>query len=396
MATLLLLKEAYHNNANQWFVLCSEDIFPVRTYDEFNSYLGSKTKSLFSDMNKDNRIKTPNTIFKTQQWWALTRKDVELLLTALNIKNTTNNNTNNTSIDYVKNQPLFINIAKGIPKKAAWDELFFLSAFKMIQKNNNNIYDYNNRTICYTKWFDEWVSKHPTIFNQLLPTDKEFIEQHNSCFFIRKTFPTFKNEVVAKKNNCIIVVIGTANQDIPDYTKFLSMYQQNSDIFLLVMTSISDIKSSDIKQACCQCYFVVWNMVEDASNKLKRIMETQEKYSKVFIIPENTNANEFDIPELKSVWVKLLSKKYNQYYWFNNITGESSWEDPDVNVKKGGLSKKIKTKKIKTKKTKTKKIKTKKIKTKKTKTKKTKSKKTKKQSNKSKQSKQSNKSTKTK
>ena len=39
MATLLLLKEAYANIANQWFVLCSEDIFPLRSYSQFNSYL---------------------------------------------------------------------------------------------------------------------------------------------------------------------------------------------------------------------------------------------------------------------------------------------------------------------------------------------------------------------
>jgi hypothetical protein len=340
MATLLLLKEAYANITNQWFVLCSEDIFPLRSYSQLNSYLARQPNSLFSDMNTPNANTNTNIRNKTQQWWALTRKDVDLLLTALKL------NTNNPiNIDYVKNQPLFINIANTIPKKAAWDELFFLSALKMIYNNNNNNYVYTNRMICYTKWFPQWTSKHPTIFNKLLQTDKTFIDQHNSCFFIRKTFPTFQNEVITKKENCIIIVIGTENQNIPDYTKFLSMYQNKADIFLLVMTTISDIKSSDIKQACCQCYSVVWNMVEDACNKLKNIMVTQENYTKenVFIIPENIDANN----DNTIIWDKLLSRKYNQDYWFNKITGESSWEDPSL-ITKGGSNKK--TKKTKTRK----------------------------------------------
>jgi hypothetical protein len=86
--------------------------------------------------------------------------------------------------------------------------------------------------VCYTKWFN-WVSKHPTIFNRLLSIDKDFIDSHDSCFFIRKTFPKFENQVVTKKDNCIIIVIGTENKDIPDYYTFLSKYQTNSDIFLL-------------------------------------------------------------------------------------------------------------------------------------------------------------------
>jgi hypothetical protein len=28
------------------------------------------------------------------------------------------------------------------------------------------------------------------------------------------------------------------------------------------------------------------------------------------------------------MWQKVLSEKYQQYYWFNSVTGESKWEDP--------------------------------------------------------------------
>jgi len=361
ISTLLLLKEAYKNTHNKWFVLCSEDVFPVRTYGEFNNYLENCKKSLFSEMKKDNRI-TDTTIIKTSQWWILTRKDVKLLLDSLNIR-TFKKKDGNSFVEYIHNQPLFNEIISKIPRKAALDELFFLSALKMAYKMKQEEdgkqiikpYEYENKTVCYIKWFD-WVSKHPTIFNRLLSIDKDFIDRNDSCFFIRKTFPTFINQVITKKENCIIIVIGSKNQDIPNYYTFLSKYQDNSDIFLLVMIdNMNEIKSTDIKEACCQCYSVVWNMVGDASNKLNDIMKNELKYSNVVIIPEETDANQFisenlvleqpaknekleNSPQLQKdlennidaqkEWVEKWSDKHNRKYWFNNKTNESTWIYP--------------------------------------------------------------------
>ena len=50
IATLLLLREAYTNTNNKWFVLCSEDVFPLKTYEDFSDYLGKQSNSLFSTM----------------------------------------------------------------------------------------------------------------------------------------------------------------------------------------------------------------------------------------------------------------------------------------------------------------------------------------------------------
>ena len=245
-------------------------------------------------------------------------------------------------ISTVKKSSIYLDIEKQKHQKAAWDELFFLSAFKMI----NPEYVFTDNMICYTKWFD-WVSKHPTIFNRLLSTDKDYIDANDSCFFIRKTFPTFINEVITKKDNCIIIVIGTENKNIPDYNNFRSKYQDNSDIFLLVMIdNMSEIKSSDIKEACCQCYFVLWNMVKDASNKLMDIMKNELKYNNVVIIPEGTDANQFISDKLvlepqnelenaistQPEWIVMWSTKHNRKYWFNNKTNESSWTEP-TNIK---------------------------------------------------------------
>jgi hypothetical protein len=314
IATLLLLKEAYDNIDNKWFVLCSEDVFPMKTYEDFYDYLGKQNKSLFSTMRGSGLSAG---IFKSQQWWALTRTDVELLLNTLNILNyPVKDGLSFTS--HIRQQPLFKDIQKAIPKKAAMDELFFLSAFEKI----SSAYVFTDAPICYTKWFD-WVSKHPTIFNRLLPSDKSAIDD-NSCMFVRKTFPTFTNTVITPKTHCVIMVIGTENKGIADYKPFLSKYSELCDIYLLVMIDgVSEI-NSEIKKTCVQCYSVVWNQMDDAISKLKTIMEKTYKKN-VVVIPE-------EIPTVDSMrtymWDKHESKTHKRPYWYNKITGKSVWVEP--------------------------------------------------------------------
>ena len=130
-------------------------------------------------------------------------------------------------------------------------------------------------------------------------------------------------------------MIGTENQNIKNYSTLIQNNRDNSDIFLLVMIdNISEIRSTDIKERCCQCYFVVWKQLKEACIRLEETMKNY--YKNVVIIPENTNANEFrNTSPNKSDWVKVKSSKYASYYWFNEKTGESSWEDP-YTIKKGG------------------------------------------------------------
>ena len=50
-ATILLLKEAMKKTTNQWFVLCSEDSFPLLSFSTFAKYLSEQTLSIFSVMD---------------------------------------------------------------------------------------------------------------------------------------------------------------------------------------------------------------------------------------------------------------------------------------------------------------------------------------------------------
>ena len=296
IATLLLLKEAYKNNSNQWFILCSEDVFPLKTYDDFISYLRGRQKSLFSTMKRDKFIKDPD-IIKTQQWWALKREDVMMLLNGLHLTDL-NDYTAESFESHVTNERLFKTIISKIPKNAALDEYFFLSALKMSDPS----YDYSNKMICYTKWFN-WISKHPTIFNTLLPSDEIDIKNNDSCF-IRKTFPTFKNEVIKPKDACIVVIVGSENiNKNQHFDTILTKYQPTHDIFLLCMVDDLSPLNSGIKQACCQCFFVVWKMVDQACEELGNMwlktINNTKVYKSMYKIPESaeftntTNINQY-------------------------------------------------------------------------------------------------------
>ena len=133
-ATLELLKESYKNNDNKWFILCSEDMFPLVNYTNLSQYLTSQKYSIFDVMD--------NSKNKTSQFWALKRDDVSKILS---------------------NKSRWNEIFDRIPKKTAVDELFFLPLLKLIDPN----YKFTNSKFCYVKWFKNFISKHPTTFNCL-------------------------------------------------------------------------------------------------------------------------------------------------------------------------------------------------------------------------------------
>jgi hypothetical protein len=250
-ATLGLLKEAYKNKNNKWFILCSEDIYPLVKYDELSIYLSKQKYSIFDVMD--------NSKNKTSQFWALKRDDVSKILT----------NKNKWAIIFDK-----------IPRKSAVDELFFLPLLKNIDPS----YKFTNSKFCYVKWFNNFVSKHPTVFNCLLEYDLNTIKTNNSCF-IRKTYPTFKNEICPYKKLTILLVYGS--ESISEYNEFLSDFSNIANIFILCM--VDKVDNVKLTNVCCQTYNVVWNDLENAIRKI----------SNTFIGDIITTSEKLDVNKLK-------------------------------------------------------------------------------------------------
>lgn len=248
-ATLELLKQSFKKQTNKWFILCSEDMYPLVNYSQLNDYLSKQTKSIFDVINEKED--------KTSQFWALKREDVELILTNAN-----------------KWDNIFARIP---PKQKAADEHFFLSLLKLIKSK----YEFTNKKFCYVKWYLSFLSKHPTTFNCLLPVDTISIKENNSCF-IRKTYSSFKNENCPERELSILLVYGT--ESITDYTQFINDFKFVSNIFVLSLKD--NIENKQLTSICSQSYFAMWKDAENAINVIKN-----EFPGKYIICSEKFDAN---------------------------------------------------------------------------------------------------------
>jgi len=204
-ATINLLKKAFENTNNKWFVLLSEDCYPLMNINKFKNHLNKFDKSLFF-------FKEKNKYWKTSQWWILIRDDVETIL----------NNHINIIIDM----------------KGAVDEYYFLS---LLKKNNSN-YKFINYPVMYDKWLNDTTQKNPQYFNHLLIDDIRYIKLHN-CFFIRKITNLFTLNKYKTKKKLYVLYIGTeTNQNN-------IIFNNNFDIILIISININLIKKEIINSS---------------------------------------------------------------------------------------------------------------------------------------------------
>lgn len=288
-ATIELLKEAFKNNQNRWFILCSEDIYPLVDYNELNTYLNQQQYSIFDVMDAK--------VNKTSQFWALTRDDVSKILS---------------------NKDKWDAVFKSVPNKKAFDELFFLNVLKRVDKS----YKFTNSKFCYVKWFRNIIAKHPTKFNCLLEFDVNEISSNHSCF-IRKTYPTFKNIVCPKKNVTILVTVGS--ESVTNVSQFMEDFKDIANIFILSL--LDNVDNNELTTNCCQTYYSVWNDAENAKNIIKAqfsgdVIITSEKFNlnnlKTLLndgqlLDEKSNPYEinFDISKLNFFSVGYMSSENN-------------------------------------------------------------------------------------
>jgi hypothetical protein len=255
-ATINLLKNAFYRTNNNWFVLLSQDVYPLTKIADFEYFLSKQTNSCFEyQTHKSN-------IYKTSQWWILNRKDVSIILE--NYEKFISKNVNFKSI------------------LGAMDELFFLTLLKW----NNSNYTYTNFSNIYTWWVKHAITKHPVIFNHITQDDHAKIKNKES-FFIRKTLPTFTPTIYKTNKELIIIFIGT--KSIQNYNDLLN---KNYDIIIITSIDINEI-NQNIVSACMYIYSIIYKFYYE--NFLALLNEINiNNWEKITFITES-----FDINELK-------------------------------------------------------------------------------------------------
>ena len=271
-ATLNLLEEAYKNENNKWFILLSQDTYPLYKFKKFKKKFSdiSSTKSIFNLVCYEKN----NNLWKSDQWWVLNRTDVEIIL---------------NNINKYKNK--FDNIILN----GAYDEYYFLSVLKW----HNKDYEFINLKIMYTKWLSYTTQKSPVLFNYLLTDDIVNIKQ-NKSLFIRKILPSFQLKKYIPKNKLYIIYIGTeTNQNN-------IIFNDNFDVILITSININLIKPEILKRTiyiynilyklffetiidlCNQKYILDWDLIIFTSEEFNMNNYNDINRDKQFLLPYDT------------------------------------------------------------------------------------------------------------
>jgi hypothetical protein len=266
-ATLSLLKEALKEK-HAWFQLISHDAYPLVTYAEMVDFLETQTKSMFDLVEEDGLV------FKTSQWWCLTRADAELL---------------------VSHEQAFKAYLKKVPfGKGAWDELYFLSCLK----HANPVYTYTQFKSVYTEWLIHGnekgpVQKHPITFGRRLSTDS-----FDNSFFVRKTTLAFTDVVYKPKKSLTIQVYGTkseATQSTPT--------ESEGDLVLVSMVSNDKIPTTMLSQAI-RIYFTFHTYVHETMVEVLKQFPTH-LWSEIWIQDEKGVRTRYVPPKVALLFLTI-------------------------------------------------------------------------------------------
>lgn len=288
-ATLNLLKMAWLNESNKWFVLLSQDTYPLYNYDifikRFRSINKNSNKSIF------NYIGQFKDYYKSSQWFILSRHDVSIIL----------DNIEKFKERFIHNIPL-----------GAIDEYYFLSVLKW----NNKDYEYINTQIMHDRWLEYTVQKSPSFFNHLLDDDLIKIKK-NKSLFIRKILPSFTVKKYKIKKQLYILYIGTET----DQNKII--INDTFDYIILASINIDLIKKEIINKAI-YIYNILYKFFyesvinlcnEDLIKKWNLVIFTTEQFDMQFT---TISHEQIKLPYSKFYFIKKQFENTKTFYYIKD------------------------------------------------------------------------------
>lgn len=266
-ASLSLLRTAMQHSNYSFFVLCAQDSYPLLAASKLELRLIANKHSWFSPMPDKFFGATETPLSKSSQWWALSLRDAIVIL-------------------HSQLEPVRTKIMYEIPPKKACDELFFLSMLQRIIPK----YRFRASAIQYVKWFPEWVAKHPTTLNRLLPSDRTGIAAASSAF-VRKTTSAFSPEEWTPSSTAVLVVLGMSTPSPLVLPATLTNKRSNEgnqpDVYLLVVAPLKE-EWRPLSLQCVQMYSAVWNQLDKAIAYLAtQYLPAEGKYTEVTVVKED-------------------------------------------------------------------------------------------------------------
>ena len=291
-ATINLLKEALINKSNKWFVLLSQDSYPI-----YNNFF-EKFEQLHDNKSIFNYVDKYNDYYKTSQWWILNREDANII---------------------INNELKYDNKFQHKIQNGCHDEYYFLSVLMW----NNPMYKYTNSKIMYDKWLEYTIQKSPAYFNHLLKQDFEYINE-NKCLFIRKITDKFSLNIYKTKRKLYVIYIGTeTNQDN-------IIFNEDFDFILIISIDINDIKK-EIVNNCIYIFNIIYKFFyETILNICNEKFITN--WDLVIFTTEKFNMNNYNsIDKVKKFLpynkfkFKNKSLENKKFYFLNDSSNENAY-----------------------------------------------------------------------
>lgn len=268
-ATVRLLNTAYKADpTSEWFVLLSEDAYPMMSEPEMCNFLAHQTKSMFHV--RDKPFITPmggtkNVLWKASQWWIMSRADV---------------------LTYIKTEYRYrppVGFDDSNPLYGAPDEYMFLSLLKSVNPN----YEFTNMMTTYTRWLPYTIQKSPATFNRLIDADIRHIRRQQSLF-IRKTSTEFIPTPKAAARTLVVVYFGTHSP--VNYTQLFNLAANNAiDIVVISAVPISRIPA-DLRSICLSIHPIIWKFF--AESVMNFTVGHCTLYNRIIILSEEFRSNE--------------------------------------------------------------------------------------------------------
>jgi hypothetical protein len=193
-AMVKLLEEAYNNEQNEWFIMLSQDSYPLYNQKnfikKFNEIQNDYNLSIF-----DYKFKMKN-FWKTTTWCTFNRQDTKVI---------------------IDNHEKFYKTYNANKLDGTPDEFYFLT---LLQHHVPN-YKFITCSLVYDRWLYNVFSIHPIVFNKLTMEDIKLIKQKKSLF-IRKTNPHFNIKPYILKNKMLFIVIIGSHTKQDKIEKFLT------------------------------------------------------------------------------------------------------------------------------------------------------------------------------
>jgi hypothetical protein len=219
-ATINLLETAVRNISNRFFILLSDDCYPLYEIDKLDNMLG--------DLSIFNLKLTKNDYYKTSQWWILNLSDANLII-----------NTKHKYIHRFKQKN-----SLGCP-----DELYFLSVLKW----ENKSYIYRQSQPMYDKWLTNTIQRSPAHINNLLEFDHKQIKLHD-CLFVRKITSSFSYNKYIICRKLYVIYIGT----LTDQSTII--LNDEFDLMLIISVNITEVRP-DLIERCIYIYQIIYKFL---------------------------------------------------------------------------------------------------------------------------------------